>query len=72
MITLSAKAGRNLTSPEGSMWGGDPNPGPVGVEALHLQPLSPAGWLVRWVEGTLCQPWLIEEPGHGQVARRDR
>ena len=49
------------SSPDGLMWGYDPNPGPWDVEALYPQPLSLAAWLGRWVEGTLYQPWLVED-----------
>ena len=55
----------DCSSPDGLMWGWDPNPGPGDVKALYPQPLSLAAWLGRWVERTLYQPWLIEDPVTG-------
>jgi hypothetical protein len=43
----------------------DPNPGPVGVNALYPQSLDLADWLGRWVERTLYQPRLIEDADTG-------
>jgi len=42
-----------------------PEPWPWDVEALYPQPLSLAGWLGRWAECALYQPWLIEDPVTG-------
>lgn len=56
----------DCSSPAGMMWGYDPNPGPWDVEALYPQPLSLAAWLDQWAEGTLYQPWLIEDPVTGR------
>ena len=55
----------DCSSPEGPMWGWDPNPDPDGVEALYPQHLGLAGWLGRWIECTLYQPWLVKDPVTG-------
>lgn len=55
----------DCSSPEGRMWGWDPNPGPCDAQALYPQPLGLAGWLARWIDNRLYQPWLIEDPISG-------
>jgi hypothetical protein len=55
----------DCSSPDGQMWGWDPNPGPVGAQALYPQSLDIAGWLGRWVEHTLYQPCLVEDADTG-------
>ena len=56
----------DCSSPDGMMWGYDPNPGPWDVEAIYPQSLSLAAWLDRWVKGILRQPWLIHDPVTGR------
>lgn len=56
----------DCSAPEGPMWGWDPNPGPIGAGALYPQSLNLAGWLGRWIDHTLYQPWLLQDPDTGE------
>jgi len=52
----------DCSQPQGPIWGWDPNPGPMGREALFRQPFALAEWLDRWVHCQLCQPALVCDP----------
>ena len=52
-----------LTSQDAVMWACDPNPGYE--DDLFREPLTLKGWLERWLEGTLHQPALVEDPDTG-------
>jgi hypothetical protein len=52
----------DCSQPEGQMWGWDPNPGPVDRQALYREQVALAGWLSRWLIGTLYQPALVQDP----------
>lgn len=56
----------DCSSPEGPMWGFDPNPGPQGRDALFPEGLTFAAWLDRWLNGTLRQPWIVQDSDTGQ------
>ena len=47
---------------DGQIWGVDPNPAPQGVDCAFPQGLGVAEWFARWLDGTLQQPWLVEDP----------
>ncbi|MCL2583180.1 MAG: hypothetical protein FWE35_12070 [Streptosporangiales bacterium] len=46
----------DCSSPEGRMWGFDPNPGPAGGTPLFPEPYTFTEWLRRWTECRLGQP----------------
>ncbi|MEV0612534.1 hypothetical protein AB0I81_04350 [Nonomuraea sp. NPDC050404] len=54
--------------PGAGMWAIDPNPAPIGNFQVSLfpQPLSFTAWLHRWIEGTLHQPWLVQDEKTGE------
>lgn len=58
----------DISDPAGPMWAVDPNPAPVGEFEVCLFPqhFDFAEWLRRWVEGTLHQPWLLQDPQTGE------
>jgi hypothetical protein len=56
----------DCSQPDGPMWGWDPNPGPPGGEALYPERRTLAEWLGRWLDGTLYQPWVVEDPVTGE------
>jgi hypothetical protein len=58
----------DVTDPTHPMWAIDPNPAPVGNGEVCLFPqhFSLTEWLRRWVDGTLHQPWLLQDPKTGQ------
>jgi hypothetical protein len=56
----------DCSHPGGRMWAWDPNPGPVGREALFDQAISLADWLGRWVACQLCQPTLVHDAETGR------
>jgi SMI1 / KNR4 family (SUKH-1) len=49
---------------EGGMWACDPNPGID--NDVFPEPLTLATWLERWVDGSLRQPAIIEDPDTGE------
>lgn len=51
---------------DGRMWGSDPNPAPEDVSCLFPQDLTVAEWFGRWIEGSLYQPWLVQDPVSGE------
>jgi hypothetical protein len=53
---------------EARMWAVDPNPAPdddIG-KALFPQSIGFREWLVRWVDGRLYQPALVQDPDTGE------
>jgi hypothetical protein len=53
---------------EARMWAWDPNPAPqddIG-KALFSQSMTFREWLVRWVDGRLHQPALVQDPDTGE------
>ncbi|GAA0568910.1 hypothetical protein GCM10009546_34600 [Actinomadura livida] len=58
----------DITDPSLRMWAIDPNPAPVGhhQDSLFPQHFSMAEWMRRWVEGTLRQPWLLQDQKTGR------
>jgi len=40
--------------------------GPTGEHDLYSEPVGLAGWLARWLDGTLRQPCLFQDPVTGQ------
>lgn len=54
----------NLT--DGQICGYDPNPAPAGVPCTFPQHLTIVDWFSKWVEGTLYQPWLAQDPTTGE------
>ncbi|WP_433329833.1 SMI1/KNR4 family protein [Spirillospora sp. CA-294931] len=58
----------DCASPTAAMWAIDPNPAPYDnfQVALFPQHLSFAEWMRRWIEGTLQQPWLVQDEQTGQ------
>jgi hypothetical protein len=65
----------DCSSPEGTMWGWDPNPVPPdeSTSALFAQDFTFASWLARWIAGTIYQPTLVQDPatGHWRGASDD-
>lgn len=55
----------DCSDPQGPMWGYDPNPAP-GEHDLYPEPVALAGWLARWLDGTLRQPCVFQDPVTGQ------
>jgi hypothetical protein len=51
---------------DGQVWGCDPNPSPSGVSTMFPQHMSIADWFAKWVDGTLHQPWLVQDPTTGE------
>ncbi|GAA3972262.1 hypothetical protein GCM10023085_63270 [Actinomadura viridis] len=49
-------------------WAIDPNPAPLDNFDVSLFPqhLSFTEWMRRWLEGTLHQPWLVQDERTGQ------
>ncbi|MGI5486819.1 hypothetical protein [Microtetraspora malaysiensis] len=58
----------NCGDPSAGMWAIDPNPAPSDNFHVSLfpQPLSFTEWLHRWTEGTLHQPWLVQDEKTGE------
>jgi hypothetical protein len=54
----------DCTTDEAAMWACDPNPGID--DDLFREPMTFTTWLERWVEGTLHQPAIIEDPNTGE------
>ncbi|TYB66112.1 SMI1/KNR4 family protein [Nonomuraea sp. PA05] len=54
--------------PSAAIWAIDPNPAPSDNFHVSLFPqhLSFAEWLHRWTEGTLRQPWLLQDAKTGE------
>ncbi|MET7423153.1 hypothetical protein [Dactylosporangium sp. NPDC005555] len=50
---------------DGQVWGCDPNPAPDGVPCRFPQYVTVVDWFVKWAEGTLHQPWLVQDPTTG-------
>ncbi|PWU51223.1 hypothetical protein DLJ47_21785 [Micromonospora sp. S4605] len=50
----------------GQVWGCDPNPAPDGVSCAFPQHMTIVDWFAKWVAGTLCQPWLVQDPTTGE------
>ena len=46
---------------DGHVWGSDPNPAPDDISCVFAQDMTIADWFGRWLEGTLYQPWLVED-----------
>jgi hypothetical protein len=51
---------------DGQVWGYDPNPAPAGVSCAFPQHMTIIDWCSNWVEGTLYQPWLVQDPTTGE------
>ena len=51
---------------DGQVWGYDPNPAPDGVSCTFPQYMTVVDWFSKWVEGTLYQPWLVQDPTTGE------
>jgi SMI1 / KNR4 family (SUKH-1) len=56
----------DCSQPQGPMWGLDPNPVSSDEDALYAQGFNLAGWLGRWIDGPLYQPWVVEDPVTGE------
>jgi hypothetical protein len=58
----------DCASPDGRMWGWDPNPPPPDQLsfALFREDTTLVDWLGRWVELSLNQPVLVEDPASGE------
>lgn len=56
------------TDPTHRMWAIDPNPAPMENYEVSLFPqsFSLTEWMHRWIEGTLYQPWLLQDEKTGQ------
>jgi hypothetical protein len=50
---------------DGQVWGSDPNPAPEDVRCSFPQAMTIADWFARWLDGTLYQPWLVQDPSTG-------
>ncbi|MCW2144540.1 hypothetical protein BXY51_009146 [Actinoplanes cyaneus] len=50
----------------GQIWGSDPNPAPDGVSCAFPQHMTIVDWFSKWVEGTLRQPWLVQDSTTGE------
>jgi hypothetical protein len=50
---------------DGQVWGSDPNPAPNDVDCCFLQGMTVADWFGQWLDGTLNQPWLVQDPSTG-------
>ncbi|WP_344505901.1 hypothetical protein [Dactylosporangium maewongense] len=50
---------------DGQVWGCDPNPAPDGVSSTFPQHMTVVDWFLKWAEGTLYQPWLVQDPVTG-------
>ncbi|WP_149261996.1 hypothetical protein [Actinomadura sp. K4S16] len=48
------------------VWGSDPNPAPDGVPCAFPQHMTIVDWFSKWTEGTLYQPWLVQDPTNGE------
>jgi hypothetical protein len=55
-----------LNLADGQVWGYDPNPAPDGVSCTFPQHMTIGDWFSKWVEGTLYQPWLVQDPTTGE------
>ena len=51
---------------DNQVWGCDPNPAPDGVSCAFSQHMTIVDWFSKWVEGTLHQPWLVQDPTTGE------
>ncbi|WP_436533006.1 hypothetical protein [Actinoplanes sp. HUAS TT8] len=51
---------------DGQIWGCDPNPAPHGVSSAFPQHMTIVDWFAKWVEGTLYQPWLVQDLTTGE------
>lgn len=50
---------------DGQVWGRDPNPAPNGLSCTFPQHMTVVDWFLKWAEGTLHQPWLVQDPTTG-------
>ncbi|MDG6107709.1 hypothetical protein Daura_22555 [Dactylosporangium aurantiacum] len=50
---------------DGQVWGRDPNPDPGGMPCAFPQHMTVVDWFLKWAEGTLHQPWLVQDPTTG-------
>lgn len=51
---------------DGQVWGSDPNPAPDDVSCVFPQGMTVADWFGRWLEGSLYQPWLVQDATTGK------
>jgi hypothetical protein len=56
----------DCADPQGRMWGFDPNPVEAIEDAFFPQELNFTDWLSLWIDGTLYQPWALEDPATGE------
>ncbi|MES9538772.1 SMI1/KNR4 family protein [Actinomadura sp. NPDC000600] len=58
----------DTTDPSLRMWAIDPNPAPAEQYEVSLFPqhFGIAEWMRRWVEGSLHQPWLLQDQKTGR------
>jgi hypothetical protein len=57
----------DCSDPAHRMWGFDPNSG-RGRQSYFPEELTLPEWLARWLDGSLNQPWLIEDGGVWRAA----
>ncbi|MFC5187016.1 SMI1/KNR4 family protein [Actinomadura harenae] len=57
----------DVSDPANRMWAIDPNPAPQDDFEVSLFPqhFGLTEWLRRWIDGTLHQPWLLQDPKTG-------